>query len=279
MEHRLGRLQQVILSLLWEEEMYGLEIQRDVCVYGYKVTSGQLYPALKRLEDNQCITSFEATRVGANRKYYSITEKGKVYLMENVLDQIKIIEILAAKKLSKALLESECLTIEEGDTVVGFSDMWFKDVTHHISNSVGSNGSYIIATGDERESSLLSEWINHEGLEDRIKALKTEPNSVQIRPQSVDLVLVLFRMHLEGSSWILSEANKILRDDGRVLIYDLLDIEQDFRSVLYGEILPRHSRMGVKMDEIYGVIERNQFEIIDEATRRGLLLMTLGKKR
>jgi len=36
--------------------------------------------------------------------------------------------------------------------------------------------------------------------------------------------------------------------------------------------------MGVKMDEIYGVIERNQFEIIDEATRRGLLFMTLGKK-
>ena len=75
------------------------------------------------------------------------------------------------------------------------------------------------------------------------------------------------------------QANKILRDDGRVLIYDLLDIEQDFRSVLYGELLPRHSRMGVKMDEIYGVIERNQFEIIDEATRRGLLFMTLGKKR
>jgi hypothetical protein len=233
---------------------------------------------LKRLEDKQCITSFEVTRVGVNRKYYSITGKGKVYLVENVLDQIKIIEILAAKKLSRALIESGHLTIMEGDTVVGFSDMWFRDVTYHISNSVGSQGSYIIAVRDGRRSSLLSEWINHEGLEDRVKVLRIEPNSVQIKPQSVDLVLVLFRMHLEGSSWILSEANKMLKDDGRVFICDLLDIEQDFRSVLYGDILPRHSRMGVKLDEIYGVIERNQFEIIDEATQKGLLYMTLGKK-
>jgi len=273
---RLGRLQQVILALLWDEEMYGLEIQRGVSVYGYRATSGQLYPALQRLEENDCVQASERVGVGASRKYYRITEKGRKSLIENVLDQVKILEILAAKRLSKVLLESGLLDIGEGDVVVEFSDMRFTDIESTISDRVGTRGRHIIITENQRGSKLLREWIAVEGIDDRVKIVQAEGGSIEVDDGSVDLILILFRMHLDGSSWILSEARRVISGGGRVLIFDLLDRGDDFRSELYGSVLPGHSGMGVKIDELRKQIELNDLEVSEEFTERGLIIMVLN---
>ena len=261
--------------MLWDEEMYGLEVQKKVSIFGYKVTSGQLYPALRRLEDNGCVSSVERTRVGANRKYYRITETGKEYLIENVLDQIKILEILAAKNMSGVLLESGFISVGEGDAVVEFSDVRFMDVVLSISSKVGDTGSYTIVAGDDRESSLLREWTALEEIDDKVTIVQREGKSVGIDSGSADLALILFRMHLDDSSWMLAEAKRVIADGGRVVIFDLLDREDDFRSDFYGGVLPGHSKMGVRLDELYEMIEENEFRISREVEQKGLLLMTL----
>jgi PadR family transcriptional regulator PadR len=276
-EQRLGRLQQLILALLWGEDMYGLEIQRGVTIYGYEVTSGQLYPALKRLEENNCVSSFERAGVGANKKYYRITETGKQYLIGNVLDQIKIIEILASKKLSGIIIESGLLEVEEGDTVVEFSDLRFRDITLALSRRLGSHGRYIIVAEDEREAERLEKWVKIEGIDDRARVVRTGDKSVEIEPDSVDLALILFRMHLDDSAWILSEAKRIIGVEGRIAVFDLLDSGNDFRSDLYGSVLPRHSRMGVIMDELHAAIAENGLNIKEERIQKGLIFMFLGK--
>jgi PadR family transcriptional regulator PadR len=276
-EQRLGRLQQLILALLWGEDMYGLEIQRGVTIYGYEVTSGQLYPALKRLEENNCVSSFERAGIGANKKYYRITETGKQYLIGNVLDQIKIIEILASKKLSGIIIESGLLEVEEGDTVVEFSDLRFRDITLALSRRLGSHGRYIIVAEDEREAERLEKWVKIEGIDDRARVVRTGDKSVEIEPDSVDLALILFRMHLDDSAWILSEAKRIIGVEGRIAVFDLLDSGNDFRSDLYGSVLPRHSRMGVIKDELHAAIAENGLKIMEEKIQRGLVFMFLGK--
>jgi PadR family transcriptional regulator PadR len=276
-EQRLGRLQQLILALLWGEDMYGLEIQRGVTIYGYEVTSGQLYPALKRLEENNCVSSFERAGVGANKKYYRITETGKQYLIGNVLDQIKIIEILASKKLSGIIIESGLLEVEEGGTMVEFSDLRFRDITLALSRRLGSHGRYIIVAEDEREAERLEKWVKIEGIDDRARVVRTGDKSVEIEPDSVDLALILFRMHLDDSAWILSEAKRMIGVEGRIAVFDLLDSGNDFRSDLYGSVLPRHSRMGVIMDELHAVIAENGLNVKEERIQKGLIFMFLGK--
>jgi DNA-binding PadR family transcriptional regulator len=273
---RLGRLQQVILALLWDEEMYGLEIQRGVSAYGYRATSGQLYPALQRLEENDCVQASERVGVGASRKYYRITEKGRKSLIENVLDQVKILEILATKRLSKVLIESGLLDVGEGDVVVEFSDLRFTDIESVISDRVGARGRHIIITENQRDSKLLRKWIAVEGISDRVKIVQAEGRSIEVDDGSADLVLILFRMHLDGSSWILSEARRIISEGGRALIFDLLDRGDDFRSELYGSVLPDHSGMGVKIDELRKQIELNDLEVSEEFTERGLIFMVLN---
>ncbi len=272
----MGRLQEVILALLWGEDMYGLEIQRGVTVYGYEATSGQLYPALKRLEESSYISSYVQAKVGADRKYYRLTETGKRSLIENVLDQVKIIEILAAKRLSGIILESGLLEVEEGGSVAEFSDLRFKDVTLALSRRLGSRGRYVIVTEDERGAELLGKWVSAEEISGARVAL-ARGKAVDIGSGSVDLALILFKLHLDDSAWILSEAKRIIGDEGRIAILDILDNGGDFRSDLYGSVLPRHSKMGVKRDELYGAIAENGLSVMRETAQKGLIFMLLGK--
>lgn len=275
-EQRLGRLQQVILALLWGEDMYGLEIQRGVMVYGYEVTSGQLYPALRRLEENRLISSHIRAKVGASRKYYRITETGKQCLIENVLDQVKIIEILAAKRLSGIILESGLLGVEEGDTIVEFSDLRFGEVTLALSRRLGSHGRYVIVAEDDREAKLLEKWAAAEEIEG-VRVAQARGKSVDIGGGSVDMALILFKLHLDDSAWILSEAKRIIGYEGRIVVFDVLDSGGDFRSDLYGNVLPKHSKMGVKRDELYEAVAENGLTVKSEMIQKGLLFIVLKK--
>jgi PadR family transcriptional regulator PadR len=270
---RLGRLQQVILSVLWEEEMYGLEIQRAIRIYGFKATSGQLYPALKRLEDNGIISSHEETRIGANRIYYSITPKGKKLLIDSVLDQVKILEIIAAKNLSRSLVESGFVHVKSGDVVVEFSNLKFKEFTMHAASGTAPTGRYIIVSKDRRETSLLTDWTENEDLGGLIQVVEEDERSIPVPDDSADVVLILLRLHLDGSEWILGEAKRIVRDSGKVVIFDLLDMGQDFRNDFYSGILPDHSRVGVKVSELISSLERNGLKMTRENIDRGLVYM------
>jgi DNA-binding PadR family transcriptional regulator len=260
----------VILSVLWEDKMYGLEIQRAIRLYGFKATSGQLYPALNRLEENGVISSHEETRIGANRIYYSITPKGKKLLIDSVLDQVKILEIIAAKNLSRSLVESGFVHVKPGDIVVEFSNLKFKEFTVHAASGTVPTGRYVIVSKDRRETSLLTEWAESEDLGGLIQVVEEE-RSIPVPDDSADVVLILLRLHLDGSEWILGEAKRIVRDSGEVVIFDLLDMGQDFRNDFYSGILPDHSRVGVEVGELISSLERNGLKVTRENIDRGLV--------
>jgi len=76
----------LLLALLNEKPMYGYQIikELDGRSQGYfKFKEGTLYPALHRLEKAGLVTGkWETLPSGQQRKYYYITEKGYVTLVD-----------------------------------------------------------------------------------------------------------------------------------------------------------------------------------------------------
>ena len=83
-----GSIDILLLSLLVDADRYGYEMTkklRELSDEAYKMNEGTLYPALKRLEKKDLVTSYWHQEMhGARRKYYSITETGRKVLKEKL---------------------------------------------------------------------------------------------------------------------------------------------------------------------------------------------------
>ncbi len=75
---RKGLLDYVLLRCISERPVYAFEIAQRVEQMGFDVSAGTVYPALSRLRAERWVTvRMEESKLGAPRKYYSITPLGK----------------------------------------------------------------------------------------------------------------------------------------------------------------------------------------------------------
>jgi PadR family transcriptional regulator, regulatory protein PadR len=75
---RKGSLDLVILSVLWNERLYGLDILRRLQSASLEVAEGTLYPILMRLKDDGLLEStWVEAEAGHPRKYYWLTRAGR----------------------------------------------------------------------------------------------------------------------------------------------------------------------------------------------------------
>ena len=75
-----GHIDTFVLSALLSGTKYGNEIRKFIAKKTndlYVPNEQSLFPAYHRLEDADCIKGFWGENVGATRKYYTITEKGR----------------------------------------------------------------------------------------------------------------------------------------------------------------------------------------------------------
>jgi PadR family transcriptional regulator PadR len=64
-----------VLSVLQREDTYGYVLTQTLKeVLG--ISESTLYPVLKRLQRDGCLTTYDRPWRGRNRRYYAITEKG-----------------------------------------------------------------------------------------------------------------------------------------------------------------------------------------------------------
>ena len=80
-----GSMTMLVLKLLEEKDMYGYEMidalaQKSNNVF--EMRAGTLYPLLRNLVNQKCLTSYEEEVNGKLRKYYSLTLIGKKLLEE-----------------------------------------------------------------------------------------------------------------------------------------------------------------------------------------------------
>jgi len=95
---RKGVLELCILSLLSEKDMYVSDIMESMKSVKLLVVEGTLYPLLMRLKNDNYLTyRWEESKMGPPRKYYRITEEGKIFLndlrngWQELIDSVNII--------------------------------------------------------------------------------------------------------------------------------------------------------------------------------------------
>ncbi|WML41470.1 PadR family transcriptional regulator [Neobacillus sp. OS1-2] len=93
-----GSIEILLLSLLVEGDCYGYEMTKKLRILSddaYHMNEGTLYPALKRLENKECVTSYWSQQTdGTRRKYYSITETGHKLLSEKLKNWKQINQLI-----------------------------------------------------------------------------------------------------------------------------------------------------------------------------------------
>ena len=76
-----GLLEACVLAVLCRADSYGYQIIKDVSTH-IAISESTLYPILKRLESNQCLTVYSIEHNGRLRKYYRITDRGRERLAD-----------------------------------------------------------------------------------------------------------------------------------------------------------------------------------------------------
>lgn len=98
-----GHTEPIILAHLLEGDSYGYQINKEIMEKTnnlFELKEATLYTAFRRLEQAQLIISYWGDQeVGARRRYYSITDKGRQAYQEYKIDWVN------AKSIIDALLK------------------------------------------------------------------------------------------------------------------------------------------------------------------------------
>jgi len=72
-------LDAIVLSVVAENDTYGYKITQEVNnIIG--ISESTLYPVLRRLQKDNNLEAYDMEYLGRNRRYYRITNKGKILL-------------------------------------------------------------------------------------------------------------------------------------------------------------------------------------------------------
>ena len=102
LEFRRGTLIMVVLAQL-NKPMYGYSLVKELEGKGISIEGNTLYPLLRRLESQGLLKSEWETEATKPRKYYIITEDGKL-----VYKKIKEHWIYAVTKHMKSAMKKRC---------------------------------------------------------------------------------------------------------------------------------------------------------------------------
>ena len=70
-----------VLAVLEKQDVYGYELTLQLKDY-LAVSESTLYPVLRRLQKEECLITYDEPYNGRNRRYYSITEQGRLKLLQ-----------------------------------------------------------------------------------------------------------------------------------------------------------------------------------------------------
>lgn len=89
---------QILVLLTLKQPMYGYMMLKFIEDIGYTIEENTLYPILRRLEKNGWLCSNWDVEHNRPRKYYEITEEGKVFLDKLLIIRQKQSSVIAKLK-------------------------------------------------------------------------------------------------------------------------------------------------------------------------------------
>jgi PadR family transcriptional regulator PadR len=101
---RKGVLELCILSILSQGDAYPTEIIEKLKATKLVVVEGTLYPLLTRLKNTGLLTyRWEESNSGPPRKYYFLTDDGKIYLNELHVSWYELVEVVNKTIINSAI--------------------------------------------------------------------------------------------------------------------------------------------------------------------------------
>ncbi len=218
---RIGWFQLQLLLQLAFRPKYGYEIINEMKINDIKISTGQVYPALKKLENSEYLKSFSKKGKAARRKYYEITKKG----LEAVRNTIKpmIFNLLPAVYTLLADIKKNIFDIaelKEGDKVLIFSDP-IKQPLLDLARIVGYDGEVYITVNTPASFQTVNDFALFYNLEKVIKpVILNDKFKIQLGSNIVDHgVFMLFqRQQRQAAQEILNEIKRCTKKNSAVYI-------------------------------------------------------------
>ena len=74
-----------VLAFLKQDDLYGYALTQNVQKI-FSISESTIYPVLRRLKKNNCLTTYDEPYQGRNRRYYHITDEG-IRLLNTIQDE------------------------------------------------------------------------------------------------------------------------------------------------------------------------------------------------
>ncbi|MFD0051004.1 PadR family transcriptional regulator [Actinomycetes bacterium NPDC127524] len=85
-QFKKGVLELCVLVLLDKKDRYGYELVQKISDQ-IEISEGSVYPLLRRLTKEEYFTTYlQESSEGPSRKYYKLTDKGRIYLKELIAE-------------------------------------------------------------------------------------------------------------------------------------------------------------------------------------------------
>ena len=280
---RLGWRQLTVITMLWNREMYGIEIQKRLKMLGDNLGPGQLYPLLNKLEEAGVLEANERERKGANRIYYKTAEKGKKTIITYGINFVGLFQRLIIEKTHYIIeMVIKELDIVPGKIITDFSAPDIENVVlEEIAPKIKPTGRLFIETSSTEKVELLEYRIKFHELEDIVAPIEVIDGRVMLPDKSIDIATCIFTLHEENTGWIIPEIARILKEEGRAMLIDLnkLDFEEGNIIIetiaMLGDLFPRHNRssIGVDFEEVEKELKKNKLTIEKKIEEKGVVYL------
>ena len=281
---RLGWLQLSILTMLWNKEMYGLQIQKNLKSGGNPIKAPQLYAALNHLEQTQLLISRIEPRTGASRKYYRISESGMRIIMDYFMNFIVLIEGILWDKILPLLSNLiDKIAGKPQMSIVDFSSFYSDHVFEKLIPRIVPQGHYYLICRDENQCNVFIDKIKDNDLQRIVSPILLHERIIDIPSESMDFAFCFFTLDESDQDWILPELQRVLKLNGTGVIINVLAPEQEDPQIqilfdfLGSYIRPQHSQWGIRISDLQNQLQINNLKITNDFSIPGFLYIFLQK--
>lgn len=216
---RIGWFQLQLLLQLAFRPKYGYEIINEMKVNDIKISTGQVYPALKKLENSEYLKSFSKKGRAARRKYYEITEKG-VEAIKRTLRPMLYNLIPAMYTLLSDIRTTlfDHYKISRGDTILFYSDP-IKQPLIDLARLVGDQGKVLITVKTSASLQTILEFAAFFNFDKVIQPIIiTKDRKINCDKNVADQAVVMIFQKEKDMDKLLQEVIKIVKPGGTIIL-------------------------------------------------------------
>ncbi|MHA1784007.1 MAG: PadR family transcriptional regulator [Candidatus Helarchaeota archaeon] len=217
--NRIGWFQLQLLLQLAFRPKYGYEIINEMKVNDIKISTGQVYPALKKLENSGYLNSFSKKGRAARRKYYEITEKGVKAIKRTIRPMLY--NLLPAMYTLLADIRTTLFDhykINKGDTILFYSDP-IKQPLIDLARLVGDEGKVLITVRTAASLQTILDFATFFNFEDVIQpVIITKERKIKCEKEIAEQAVLMLFQKEKSLDLLLNEIVRVIKPRGTLVL-------------------------------------------------------------